>query len=304
MIISIKIPRGVIVCMLLICFFNSSFSQDFLVLAEVKNHITFNNSGNTETVTTHKDPTILQSDNIDYSQMRFLGNLMIGASYGFSEFKGDVKEDGFMNPANIGKLYNFSISKNINKLFSVSSEILFGNLKGSHSNEDALISDASSNLVFDPYDRYEGLGEKFSTDYLEIDLITSINLERVYEYYSPKYRYYNNNNFDIYFNIGFGIASFESIKRNIGSDNYIYAYGYDDQETIQNITERKESLSERPRAGLVCYGLTFTFSKEPKVRWKLTFLERIVDTDLLDASFINDNYDKFRNISLGLDFSL
>ena len=74
--------------------------------------------------------------------------------------------------------------------------------------------------------------------------------------------------------------------------------------TIQNITERKENLSKRPRAGVVCYGFTVTFSKEPKVRWKLTLLERIVDTDFLDASFINDNYDKFRNISLGLDYIL
>ena len=212
-----------------------------------------------------------------------------------------------MNSANMGKLYNLSISKNINNFFSVSSEMLFGNLKGSKRNEAYLISDDPPDPLYDPYDLNEGLGEKFTADYLEIDLITSINLERVYEYYYSRYRryrYYDNNNFDIYFNIGFGMASFESIKRNIDSDSYIYAYGYDDQETTQNITERKESLFERPRAGVFCYGYSVTFSTDPKVSWRLSLLERLVDTDFLDASFMNKNYDKFRSISLGLDYTL
>ena len=55
MIISIKIPRGVVVCMLLICFFNISFSKDFLTLSVLNNHITYNNSEHTETVTTNKN---------------------------------------------------------------------------------------------------------------------------------------------------------------------------------------------------------------------------------------------------------
>ena len=95
--------------------------------------------------------------------------------------------------------------RNLSLLYSTLSSnsfTLFGNLNGSHSNEDALISDAPSNIVYDPYDLNEGLGEKFTANYLEVDLITSINLERVYEYYSPRYRYYNNNDFDIYCNIG------------------------------------------------------------------------------------------------------
>ena len=304
MILRIMIPRRFAVCMLLICFFNISFSKDFLTLAEVNNDIASNNSEHIGNITIYKDSTRFQFDNIDYFQTRFLNNLRVGVSYGISEFKGDVKEDSFMSSANIGKMYNFSISNNINKFFCISSEILFGNLNGSKSNESHLITDDTYDLLYDPYDLNEGIGEKFTADYLEIDLIASINLERVFEYHSPRYRYYNKKDFDFYFNIGFGMASFGSIKRNIDSDNYIYAYGYNDQETTQDITERKESLSERPRAGVICYGFAVTYSTEPKVRWRLNLLERIVDTDFLDSSFMNDNYDKFRNISLGLDYTL
>ena len=230
----------------------------------------------------------------------FLNNLSLGVSYGISEFKGDIKDDGFINSNNTNHLYNFRLSKEINKFFSISSEILFGDLNGSKKNESYLIPDDQSAVVYDPYDLYEGLGEKFTTDFLEFDLITSINLESLIEYCYPRYE--DNNNFDFYYNIGFGIMSFESMKRNIESDNYIYAYGYDDQQTIQNISDRKESLFDRPRARVISYGYSVSYLINTKVKCKFLFLGKLADTDFLDSSLMNQQNDKFRNISLGIDY--
>lgn len=215
-------------------------------------------------------------------------NLSLGVSYGISEFKGDIKEDGFINSNNTNSLYNIRISKEINKFFSISSEILFGDLSG---------SETQSTEAYDPYDFYEELGEKFIADFFELDLITSINLESVLEYYYPKYS--DNNRFDICYNLGFGILSFKSIKRNNESNTYIYGYGYKD---LEGEYESAKGFFDRPKARVISYGYSVSYLINSKVKCKLLFLGKLADTDFLDSSFMNQQNDKFRNISLGIDY--
>ena len=227
----------------------------------------------------------------------FLNNLSLGVSYGISEFKGDIKQDGFSNPDNMNTAYNFRLTKKINNLISISSEFLFGVLNGSKKNESYLISETQSTEAYDPYDFYEGLGEKFTADFFEFDLITSINLESVIKHYYSKYS--DNNRFDICYNIGLGIISFKSIKRNNESDTYIYGYGYQD---IPAEFENAKGFFERPKARVISYGYSVGYLINSRIKCKLLFLGKLADTDFLDSSLMNQKNDKFRHISLGLDY--
>jgi len=227
-----------------------------------------------------------------------LNKLSLGVSYGISEFKGDIKQDGFINSKNTNTLYNFRLTKKINPIFSVSSEILFGDLSGSKKTESYLISETQSTEPHDPYDFYEGLGEKFTADFFEFDLITSINLESVIKHYYSKYS--DNNRFDIFYNIGFGILSFKSIKRNNESGTYIYGYGYQD---VEGEPERAKGIFTRPTARVICYGYSASYLISPRIKCTLLFLGRLTDTDFLDSSLMSQQNDKFRNISLGLDYT-
>ena len=228
----------------------------------------------------------------------FLNNLSLGVSYGISEFKGDIKQDGFSNPDNMNTAYNFRLTKKINNLISISSEFLFGVLNGSKKNESYLISETQSTEAYDPYDFYEGLGEKFTADFFEFDLITSINLESVIKHYYSKYS--DNNRFDICYNIGLGIISFKSIKRNNESDTYIYGYGYQD---IPAEFEKTKGFFERPKARVISYGYSVGYLINSRIKCKLLFLGKLADTDFLDSSLMNQQNDKFRHISLGLDYT-
>ena len=231
----------------------------------------------------------------NYSSVTFdvFNNLSLGISYGISEFKGDIKEGG-----NTNKLYNFQLSKQINKVFSISSEILFGDLSGSKKSESYLISETQSTEAYDPYDFYEEAGEKFTADFFEFDLITSINLESVLKHYYSKYS--DNNRFDFYYNIGLGIISFKSIKRNNESNTYIYGYGYKD---LEGEYESAKGFFDRPKARVISYGYSVSYLINSRIKWKLLFLEKIADTDFLDSSLMNQQNDKFRNISLGLEYT-
>jgi len=217
--------------------------------------------------------------------------LSLGISYGISEFKGDIKQDGFINSNNTNISYNFRVTKKINPLISISSEILFGDLSGRKNTEN------QSATAYDPYGFYEGLGEKFTSDFLEVDLITSINLESVIKHYYSKYS--NNNRFDIFYNIGFGILSFKSIKRNNESGTYIYGYGYQDAEGEFGSAK---DFFDRPKARVICYGYSASYLISARIKCTLLFLSRLTDTDFLDSSLMNQQNDKFRNISLGLDY--
>ncbi len=228
----------------------------------------------------------------------FLNNLSLGVSYGISEFKGDIKQDGFSNPDNMNIAYNFRLTKKINNLISISSEVLFGVLNGSKKNESYLISETQSTEAYDPYDRYEKLGEDFTADFFELDLITSINLESVLKHYYSKYS--DNNRFDICYNIGLGITSFKSIKRNNESNTYIYGYGYKD---LEEEYESAKAFFERPKARVISYGYSVSYLINSRIKCKLLFLGKLADTDFLDSSLMNQQNDKFRHISLGLDYA-
>ena len=228
----------------------------------------------------------------------FLNNLSIGVSYGISEFRGDIKQDGFINTSNLNTAYNLRVGKEINNIFTCYAGFMSGALNGSKEKESYLDLDPA--YPYDPYGNSDTLfaGEKFTADFIEFDLITSINLESVIKHYYSKYS--DNNRFDIFYNIGFGILSFKSIKRNNESGTYIYGYGYQD---VEGEPERAKGIFTRPTARVICYGYSASYLISPRIKCTLLFLGRLTDTDFLDSSLMSQQNDKFRNISLGLDYT-
>lgn len=219
-------------------------------------------------------------------------------SYGITEFQGDLKQEGFLNSNNTSTSYNLSISKKINEVFSISSEVLLGELKGFRDAQDYIVSEKVVG-VYDPYKLYEGLGEAFVADFFEIDLIATINLESIINRYYTNYL--DQDRVNIFYNIGIGLLSFKSIKHNKQSETDIYGYGY---EYIGGSFEDTQDIYNRPKSRVISYGYTISYLINPDIKLICSFMSRIADTDFLDASLMNQENDKFRNITIGIDYDL
>ena len=100
-------------------------------------------------------------------------------------------------------------------------------------------------------------------------------------------------------NIPFEILSFKSMKRNNESQTYIYGYGYKDAE---GDFETPKGLFERPTTRVICYGYTVSYLLSTSIKCSFAFLGRLADTDFLDSALMSQQNDKFRNISLGLEY--
>ena len=239
------------------------------------------------------------SDSLNNNLAMFFDNFSIGLNYGISEFNGDIKEKGFLNRSNLNHVFNLRVGKEINNIFTLYSGFMCGALSGSRKKESYLDSE-------DPYDPYGNsdslwVGEKFTTDFIELDLITSINIKNALQYYyksdADKLGFLNR--IEFFYNIGLGIMSFNSIKRNTESNTYIYAYGYHD---LDGSFEDENKLMERPLSRVLIYGYNISYLINKNIKCTLFFTGRLADSDFLDSSMMSQQNDKYRHISLGLDY--
>ena len=239
------------------------------------------------------------SDSLNNNLAMFFDNFSIGLNYGISEFNGDIKEKGFLNKSNRNNVFNVRVGKEINNIFTFYTGFMYGALNGSRKKESYL----DSEYPYDPYGNSDSLsiGEKFTTDFIELDLITSINIKNLLQYYYKSYP--DNpeflNRIDFFYNIGLGIMSFNSIKRNTESNTYIYAYGYHD---LDGSFEDEKKLMERPLARVLIYGYNISYLINKNIKCTLFFTGRLADSDFLDSSMMSQQNDKYRHISLGLDY--
>ena len=239
------------------------------------------------------------SDSLNNNLAMFFDNFSVGLNYGISEFNGDIKEKGFINTSNLNTVYNLRAGKEINNIFTCYVGFMGGALNGSREKESYLDSEGP----YDPYGNSDSLwgGEKFASDFIELDLITSINIKNVFKYYrksdadNPGFL----NRIDFFYNIGLGIMSFNSIKKNIASDTYIYAYGYND---IDGTFEDEKKLIERPLTRVLLYGYNISYLINKNIKCTLFFTSRLADSDFLDSSMMSQQNDKYRHIALGLDY--
>ena len=224
-------------------------------------------------------------------------NWVISLNFGINEFRGDIRDEKSLILSNVSNTYKISIGKSVHEIFHIYTSFSFGNLEGIK--KDYILSQTQSTSVYDPYSNYEGSGEKFTAFLYEGELFTSINLQKLVKNFYPTFT--EKKRFDIFYNLGMGILSFSSMKRNVETNNYIYAFGYNDAE---GKFEEALPLLERPKARYLSFGYCFNYLLSKKININIHWIGKIADTDFLDASMMNQQNDKYRSILLGLEYKL
>lgn len=291
----------VVFTILFSCYVGIVFSQEDAIYNAIKKkkHIEKDVAGeNVLSDALNNNPVMIDSKEKNSLLNMFLADFSIAVSYGITEFKGDIKAEGFLNRDNLNTAYDIRLSRRINNIFSVTSGALFGSLNGSRQKETYVLSQTQSTDPYDPYSFYENNGEKFLSSFFELDLTVNVNIESLLQYYYVSYS--DNNRISIFYNIGFGVLSFNSMKRNIDTETYIYGYGYHD--IMPFGFEDKKSFLKQPLSRMWIYGYQINYSITNNLECKLLFEGRLSDTDFLDSSLMNQQNDKFRYISLGLDY--
>ena len=226
-----------------------------------------------------------------------LDDWRVGIDFGITQFKGDIKQSRLLSKTEINTIALFSLEKRINSIINVYGQLGKGELNGYRNHSSYSISETTNNL-HDPYNNYEGGGEKFVANIFEMEVVSKIDLKELYMYFRSDFHKRKSLNF--YYNIGYGLVFFESIKRNQESNSYIYAYGYDD------LDGRYETNLDRVKSKIFIYGLSIEYDLYEKINLELSSIVRLSFTDYLDASLMNSltSNDSYRVIAFGIKYKL
>ena len=246
------------------------------------------------------EPAILDTEikfinNIIKGLLPFSKGWAIGLNYGLTQFRGDIKESGFLESSSFSNSYSLEIEKQINPLFRISTEVVIGNLGGLRYNSYTISKTLMQ--IDDPYENYEKIGERFENNFVEYDLKFCIDVESLIKKHYPRYK--DKKKISIFYNFGIGINLFKSVKQNLDTDTYIYAYGYDD--VNGNFLEMN---NRRVRNRVLQYGASIRYSVMKNMDIKCSSIMRLSNSDYLDSSSMNSQpqNDRFRIISFGITY--
>jgi len=211
---------------------------------------------------------------------------------GSTKFFGDIKQDDDLPALEI------SLTKRLSPLLSLQGTYIVGEFAGARSK----ISDIQHNSMTDPYNQYEGEGDYFVTNYKEIDLQLLLNLSNALPFLSTQKI---TNNYTLYLKGGMGINVFNSLNRNLVSDNFIRSYGYKGEQEDWGVSEfgkEKENLINQPKESVYILGLLAKYEVNNKLSLIFDITKRI-GTDRWDA-FDEGKYDNFNFYSLGFSHTI
>ena len=242
------------------------------------------------------DTEIKFINNIIKELLPFSKGWAIGLNYGLTQFRGDIKESGFLESSSFSNSYSLEIEKQINPLLRISTEVVIGNLGGLRYNNSYTISKTLMQID-DPYENYEKIGERFENNFVEYDLKFCVDVESLIKKHYPRYK--DKKKISIFYNFGIGINLFKSVKQNLDTDTYIYAYGYDD--VNENFLEMN---NRRVRNRVLQYGASIRYSVMKNMDIKCSSIMRLSNSDYLDSSSMNSQpqNDRFRIISFGITY--
>ena len=264
-------------------------------IADVMNNNLFNKSKSNE------------SRVLNFDSQIFKGWTM-GISYGLTRFKGDVAQyDHYPAYQEVGNFYelktaaSLSLIKRINPLYSFSVEAVQGKFAGLRR-----VDQYVGLNVFDPYNNYEGRGDKFVANFSEIDLQLLINLDNTMSYFS---HYAKFNEVNLFAKVGFGYNIFRSVRKNLYSESYIYSYGYEDEGNNIIDTEYgtdKKSFFNQTSETVYVYGLRADYKLNDRINLHLDYTIRNAFGDKWDASIMStqNKTDNFAFISFGCTFKI
>jgi len=231
-----------------------------------------------------------------------------GLGFGLTQFDGDVRQydhyPAFQKSGNffeLGSAVSLSLAKQINSFYSLSAELSSGSFSGLRKKNEYLGYDG-----YDPYQNYEGNGDKFSASYNEVDFILNIDMTKSMAYFF-KPKKIGKLTFETKLGIGYNI--YNSVRKNLFSDTYIYSFGYLDEgknSLSTNYGSQKKSLFSSPSETVYIYGLQAKYKLNARISLFLDYTVRNAKTDKWDASIMSTQNlkDKFSFLSVGFAYRI
>lgn len=230
----------------------------------------------------------------------------VGFGFGVTQFDGDIRQHNHY-PAyqktgdffELKSAVSFSLNKQINSFYSLSAEFISGSFSGLRRSNEYL----GYNL-YDPYQNYEGNGDKFSASFNEADLMVNIDISNVMAYFfTPKK--VGNLSFDAKLGLGYNI--YNSVRKNLFSDTYIYSFGYQDEGANSLGSDYgtiKKGIFSAPAETVYIYGLLAKYKLNSRLNLLLDYTVRSGRTDKWDSSIMNTQNlsDKFNLLSVGIAY--
>ncbi|MDC3229847.1 hypothetical protein OBB01_00840 [Bacteroidota bacterium] len=218
-------------------------------------------------------------------------------SYGATNFNGDIKQYDFGTATQeisdfdeLRYAYNVGIRRTFNDgviELSFSKGEMAG-LKRYTGEGDDIVH--SMDEIYDPYNNFDGDGEKFQNKFIEFNASYLYPLKELNTYFTD---------FDVSLKAGAGINIFTSQKEDLFTDEHIYSYGYDDDVN----GDGKNSWSNAPRTSTLSIGLVgeYAISKELNLIFESTYKTSM--DDAWDATLVGDN-DSYYYFGIGVAYDI
>ena len=255
-----------------------------------------------------KKTKIISSSNPEKAIIPFWKGWAVGFGFGFAQFDGDVRQynhyPSYQKNGNLFELksaVSLSLNKQINSFYSITAELLSGRFAGLRRSNEYL-----GYTIYDPYQNYEGNGDKFAASFKEADLTVNIDISNVMAYFfNPKK--VGKLSFDAKLGIGYNI--YNSVRRNLFSDTYIYSFGYKDEGANSPGSDygiEKNSVFTSPSETVYIYGLQAKYKLNARLNLLLDYTVRNAKTDKWDASIMNTQNirDRFKFLSVGIAYRI
>ena len=245
--------------------------------------------------------------------MPLFSDWMLDFQYGINRFKGDITEYNYY-PAyqqsikfyELKKGYSIGLIRKLSPFFRLSARYNRGKMAGLRralNNADILFLENS----YDPYNLYKGPGQKFITEFNQLDFLVKTNIKAVYSYFLktkiPKsIRQVNYGNTEIDLGVGYNI--FHSQRSNLNSEEYIYSYGYDLVDAPDAINKQPVFLQEKQF--VLIYGISSEYILNEKLNIAFSYHIIYGTNDKWDGLVAESDYryDKYTRLSLGLAYRL
>jgi len=284
-------------------FWNLGLAQDNAISNAIKNQ---NKNQNSFELSINNSKDTIESKKKSNKLWR---GWSVAIGYGATQFDGDIRQyDHYPAYQEIGDFYelksalSFKMTKRLNPFIAFQGELIGGKFSGLKRKEGY-----HGLIVDDPWgNNYEGNGEKFITDFKEMDLLVNIDLLNTASYFMT---IKPNAKITLFGRLGIGYNIFHSIKRNLFSDTYISSMGYTDEADNypgSDYGREKASFSSSPSETVYILGLIAKYPINKRIDIDLEYTYRKGSTDKWDASIMNSTpaNDAYTFIGIGLSYNI
>jgi len=218
-------------------------------------------------------------------------------SYGAVNFNGDIKQYDFGTATQengdfdeLRYAYNVGIRRTLDQgviELSFSKGEMAG-LKRYLGDDDDIVH--SRDEIYDPYNNFDGNGEKFQNKFIEFNASYLHPLRELNTYFTD---------FNVSVKAGLGMNIFTSQKQDLYTDEHIYSYGYDDDVNGDD----KNSWSNAPKTSTLSIGLVgeYGITKELNLIFESSYKTSM--DDAWDATIVGNN-DSYYYFGIGIAYDV